>query len=96
MSKSPIQNMTGEQVRDLRGSQTGAVFGESVREELATLLGVSKPETAKGLGCKGTVHILSDGKKYAVYFPTKAQRTSAVKRRADENVADQGAGNSRE
>ena len=40
MLNSPIKNMTGEQVRALRGKQTGAVFGESVRVELAALLAV--------------------------------------------------------
>jgi len=40
MSKSPIKSMTGAQVRSLRGKQTGAVFGESVRAELAVLLAV--------------------------------------------------------
>ena len=40
MSKSPMKSMSGEQVRSLRGQQTGAVFGESVREELALLLAV--------------------------------------------------------
>jgi hypothetical protein len=32
--------MTGAQVRSLRGSQTGAVFGQRVRERLAQLLEV--------------------------------------------------------
>lgn len=41
MSQSPIKSMTAAQVRALRGKQTGAVFGESVRAELATLLAVS-------------------------------------------------------
>jgi len=40
MSKSPIKSMTGPQVRSLRGKQTGAVFGERVRAELAMLLAV--------------------------------------------------------
>ena len=40
VSKSPIQNMTGAQVRCLRGEQTGAVFGQRVRDELADLLAV--------------------------------------------------------
>ena len=40
MSNSPIQLMTGEQVRALRGKQTGAVFGQRVRDELSRLLKV--------------------------------------------------------
>lgn len=40
MSNSLIKRMTGEQVRSLRGKQTGAVFGERVREVLAVLLAV--------------------------------------------------------
>ncbi len=44
MAESPMQNMTGAQVRELRGEQTGAAFGERVREELAALLDL--PEAA--------------------------------------------------
>ena len=40
MAKPTIKSMTGEQVRQLRGKQTGAVFGQRVRETLATLLEV--------------------------------------------------------
>ena len=38
MANSPVQGMTGSQVRELRGERTGAVFGQHVREALAALL----------------------------------------------------------
>ena len=41
MPNSAIERMTGAQVRSLRGKQTGAVFGERVRQELAALLTVA-------------------------------------------------------
>lgn len=41
MANSPVRAMSGEQVRQLRGDQTGAVFGQRVREQLAHLLEVS-------------------------------------------------------
>jgi len=40
MANSPINSITGAQVRSLRGKQTGSVFGERVREELASMLQV--------------------------------------------------------
>ncbi len=36
-----MKGITAEQVRELRGEDTGAVFGERVRVELANLLEVS-------------------------------------------------------
>ena len=36
-----MKGITAEQVRDLRGKDTGAVFGERIRAELAGLLGVA-------------------------------------------------------
>lgn len=35
-----MNGMSAKQVRELRGNDTGAVFGERVRVELAALLGV--------------------------------------------------------
>ncbi len=40
MADPLIRAMSGSQVRTLRGKQTGAVFGERVREQLADMLGV--------------------------------------------------------
>jgi hypothetical protein len=40
MADPLIRAMSGAQVRTLRGEQTGAVFGERVRDELADMLGV--------------------------------------------------------
>jgi hypothetical protein len=40
MTDTPIQGMSGTEVRALRGKQTGAAFGQRVRDELALLLQV--------------------------------------------------------